>query len=39
MGYFVHTDGDIRLLIPFLIEAGFDYVTDIDDVKLFKKRK
>jgi len=22
-----------------LIEAGFEYVTDIDDVKLFRKRK
>ena len=22
-----------------LIEAGFEYVTDIDDYKLFKKRK
>jgi hypothetical protein len=22
-----------------LVEAGFDYVTDIDGVKLFRKRK
>ena len=22
-----------------LLEVGFDYVTDIDDVKLFRKRK
>jgi len=22
-----------------LVEAGFEYVTDIDDVKLFRKRK
>jgi len=22
-----------------LVEAGFDYVTDIDDVKLFRRRK
>ena len=22
-----------------LLEAGFEYVTDIDDVKLFRKRK
>jgi hypothetical protein len=22
-----------------LVETGFDYVTDVDDVKLFRKRK
>jgi uroporphyrinogen decarboxylase len=42
MGYFVHTDGDIRLLIPLLIEAGFDTLqplqADLMDVRELKKK-
>ena len=41
MGYFVHTDGDIQPLIPYLIEGGFDVLqplqADLMDVRSLKK--
>jgi len=39
--YFMHTDGDIRMFIPFLIEAGIEVLqpleADILDVRKLKK--